>query len=304
MRTNSRYAKKKKTRTQMTEDVKQALCMRGTKASQMIMDVMMDLAAIKKPHCKILRGRNPSLRPFEESGMESLCFLGEKNDCPLFCVASHSKKRPHNLVMGRTFNWTILDMFELGVTDFVSAEAFRARGVQSPLLGGKPALVFMGSDFEHNPVYARLQNFFADYFRGFVAKSLNIAGIDHAIVCTAHKNKIFFRHYFITIGSKDESFEPELTEIGPRITFSLRRNHEAAPSVRQASLRQPRQLKRKKQKNVSRNSLDDKVGRIHVGRQNLDSLVLHKGRALRKKRRAALAGEAEPDEKRPRSNSE
>ena len=27
-------------------------------------------------------------------------------------------------VQGRTFNWTILDMFELGVTDFVACEAF------------------------------------------------------------------------------------------------------------------------------------------------------------------------------------
>ena len=85
----------------------------------------------------------------------------------------------------------------------------QARGVQSPLLGSKPALVFIGNEFEHNPVYARLQNFFAgdrvrrycvpphhathrppDYFRGYVAKSINIAGIDHAIVFTAHKVRV------------------------------------------------------------------------------------------------------------------
>ncbi len=117
------------------------------------------------------------------------------------------------------------------------------------------------------------------------------------------QSKIYFRHFFVTIGTVDGSFNPEITEIGPRIDFQLRRNFEAPPAVRAASLRQPRQLRPKKQKNVSRNILDEKIGRIHLGRQNLDSLVLHKGKGLRKRAADGTAGEDGSKRTRPSTAS-
>ena len=62
------------------------------------------------------------LRPFEEEGaVES---FASKHDCSLFVVGSHQKKRPNNLIMGRTFAGHLLDMFEFGVTDFKSLNEF------------------------------------------------------------------------------------------------------------------------------------------------------------------------------------
>ena len=67
------------------------------------------------------------IRPFED--INSLEFLSQKNDCSLFMVGSHSKKRPHNLIMGRMFNYQLLDMIELGVLDYKSIESFKSRKV-------------------------------------------------------------------------------------------------------------------------------------------------------------------------------
>ncbi len=67
---------------------------------------------------------NPVL-PFEDQS--SLEFLAEKNDASLMLVGSHSKKRPHNLVMARFFDFKVLDMIELGVTGFTSAASLKVR---------------------------------------------------------------------------------------------------------------------------------------------------------------------------------
>ena len=73
------------------------------------------------------------IRPFED--INSLEFLSQKNDCSLFMVGSHSKKRPHNLIMGRMFNYQLLDMIELGVLDYKSIESFKSMKVSSTGMG-------------------------------------------------------------------------------------------------------------------------------------------------------------------------
>ena len=69
------------------------------------------------------------IRPFES--INSLEFLSQKNDCSLFMVGSHSKKRPNNIVMGRLFNYQLLDMVEFGVLDYQSMDTFKTMKVFS-----------------------------------------------------------------------------------------------------------------------------------------------------------------------------
>ena len=123
-------SKKRKTLPKTNKDVlvaegaKNALFLKGTKTSQVLQGMMSNLAMLKKPAAKSLSGRNAKL-PFEdESSVEFLC---EKNACGLFAFGSHSKKRPHNLILGRTFDNQLLDMFEFGVENFVSMESFKVR---------------------------------------------------------------------------------------------------------------------------------------------------------------------------------
>lgn len=51
----------------------------------------------------------------EAGGEVALEFLCQKNECGLFAVASHSKKRPHNIVLGRMFDYHLYDVLEVGV---------------------------------------------------------------------------------------------------------------------------------------------------------------------------------------------
>lgn len=49
-----------------------------------------------------------------------------KADTSLFLFASHSKKRPNNIVLGRTYEHKVLDMVELGMLNFQSIESLVA----------------------------------------------------------------------------------------------------------------------------------------------------------------------------------
>ena len=67
----------------------------------------------------------------------ALEYFCRKTGCGLFAMGSHTKKRPHNLVLGRFYNHHIYDMIELGVIEYMSLGAF---GCARSQLGGKVGL--------------------------------------------------------------------------------------------------------------------------------------------------------------------
>ena len=58
------------------------------------------------------------VRPFEDQ--TSLEFFSKKSDSSLVAFGSHNKKRPHNLVLANMFDYSLLDMVEFGITNYVS----------------------------------------------------------------------------------------------------------------------------------------------------------------------------------------
>ena len=100
----------KKLEPQLVENTKRALIIKGMHTSQSIVDVLKDFSKLLKPNCKVL-GRKNELIPFDDGN--SLEFLATKNDCSLFIVGSHSKKRTNNLVMVSVLNQLDVPLIEL-----------------------------------------------------------------------------------------------------------------------------------------------------------------------------------------------
>jgi ribosome production factor 2 len=116
------------------ETLKRALLLHSGRTSAVMKSVLSDLGALKAGESLKLTRKNEGVRPFEGGGEASLEFLTRKADCSLFALASHSKKRPNNLVLGRTFDARLLDMVEFGVR----ARCARARGAGAAARGAAP----------------------------------------------------------------------------------------------------------------------------------------------------------------------
>lgn len=86
----------KKREPLLVENTKKSLFIRGHRTSELTNDTLKDFAMLCKPHSKALQRKNEIL-PFEDC--KSIEFLSEKNDSSLFAFASHTKKRPHNLIL-------------------------------------------------------------------------------------------------------------------------------------------------------------------------------------------------------------
>ena len=97
------------------ETLKKALLLHGGKTSAVVKAFLTDVGSLKKGESLKLSRSNDTVRPFETGGEASLEFLARKADTSLFLLGSHSKKRPHNLVLGRMFDFRLLDMLEFGV---------------------------------------------------------------------------------------------------------------------------------------------------------------------------------------------
>lgn len=82
----------------------------------------------------------------------------DKNECALFCFASHSKKRPHNLILGRTYDKHLLDMIEFGCSSVEGLENFKE--MEKKRYGSKPCLVFVGEGWHQDLTLERVQNLF------------------------------------------------------------------------------------------------------------------------------------------------
>ena len=93
--------------------------------------------------------------------------------------------------------------------------------------------------------------------------------------------------------SGDHNPRIELHEQGPSIDFELRRKHVAPADLKKESLKIPRtygivvesrpflRIKPKKVKNVSHSSLGEKLGQVHMTKQDVNTMQTRKIKALK-----------------------
>ncbi|KAG8346750.1 Brix domain [Trypanosoma vivax] len=315
----------KKYEPKVVENPKKILFMKGSRTSSVASDALVDLVAITKPHNKRLRKRN-AFHPFE--GREHLEFLGFKNDCSLFCFANDNKKRPHNLVLGRHFDFHILDMVELGILAADRLDMQCAGGIDTASLGGRPFFVFDGSEFETEPAFVRLKSLLIDFFRGGAEEEvINLDGVDRVFAFSLRSlngedacvppatdyygsgqkqqqsgnTVLCMRHYALrkpsTAGGIPKSLGSniELLDIGPNFDFVLRRASFATPAEFKVATKLPREVAvklRSTAANVSTDAMDNLRGQIHVGKQDIHQLNLRRFKAHRKTARTAEIGQA------------
>lgn len=274
--------------------------MEGRKTSNHIRELLKDICTLKKPNCKHL-SRNNDMTPFEDPN--PLQILLEKLDCHMFFFGSHSKKRPDNIIVGRTFDNQVLDMIEFGVKQYKGLGDFKNEkiGVMS-----KPCLIFNGDKWKMSDELRRIKNLFVDIFNGEEIESIRLQGIEHALSFTVVDDlTIMMRSYKIVL-KKSGVRTPriELEEIGPSVDFSIRRTKIASKDLWKLANRKPAELKVTKKKNVSRDGLGNVNARVHIDKQVINKLQTRKMKGLRKtpeekkaKRQAKkLAAKASGDE--------
>jgi len=269
------------------ENVKNAMFIRGGHTSNIVSQVLKDLYMLKKPNGIMFKKRNDT-RPFEDES--SVEFFSQKNDCSLFTFVSHSKKRPHNLILGRTFNYHLLDMIELGVENFKPINSFKGSAC---VIGSKPCFIFNGEAFGQNETFEKFSNLLVDFFRGEQLSKIDLQSLDHVFICTAIQNKIHFRHYTIHLKKSGIKLPIiDLEECGPSIDFTVRRVKFASRDLLAQATKVPREIQPKKVKNVSAD-FRGKIGTVHKGKQELQKIQTRKVKALKKKRNREEPAEEE-----------
>ncbi|XP_078398742.1 ribosome production factor 2 homolog [Cetorhinus maximus] len=264
------------------------MLIKGGNTSETVTQALRDIYSLKKPNAVLYKKKNIT-RPFEDQ--TSVEFFSKRSDCSLFIFGSHNKKRPHNLIIGRMFDYHVLDMIELGIEKFNGLRDFKN---SKSAEGSKPMLVFAGDSFEIDSDLKRLKNLLIDFFRGPTVPNIRLGGLEIVLHFTALGGKIFMRSYKVLL-KKSGCRTPriELEEMGPSFNFVLRRTHLASDDLYKKSLKQPKALKAKKKKNISQDVFGTTYGRIHMEKQDLGKLQTRKMKGLKKRK-----GEKEvvPDE--------
>jgi len=80
----------------------------------------------------------------------------------------------------------------------------------------------------------------------------------------------------------------DLELMGPSLDLEIRRIHENVTDLKKQSLRVPHGVKAVKVKNVSHNVFGEKLGRMHMTRQEVDKMQLRKIKALKILRKERL----------------
>jgi len=262
------------------EDPKSALIMKGLRTSNEISQLLTNLSMMKKPFAVAYKKRN-AIHPFEDA--TSLEFLTNKSNCSLFVHGSHSKKRPNNLTFGRVFDFNILDMIEVHVEKFIPIEDFKGPAWN---IGSKPGVIFQGQEFEHDENLKKFANYLLDFFRGPEVPKISLAGLDHVIVCTSLQDKVYFRHYSVVMKKSGTKIPRiELVEVGPRIDMAVLRVRTGASDLVTEAYTVPKTHNAVKHKNITINELQDKLGTVHMERQDFHMAEGKKMKALKRSRR-------------------
>lgn len=275
----------------LVENGKKTLILQGTKTSNVLNSVLTEIYHLKKGTARRYTKKNDNIRPFESGGETSLEFFSLKTDCSLFVFGSHSKKRPNNLVLGRTYDHHIYDLVEVGIENFKSMESFSYDKKLGPRVGSKPFITFIGDGFENVEELKHLKEVLLDLFREEVVENLNLAGIDRVYVCAAvSPNTVLFTHYALRL-KRSGTVVPrmELVEVGPSMDFVVRRHRLPNDALKKEAMKTAAsEQPKKKMKNVGRDAIQGKIGKIYIPDQKVAGMTLsHKVKGLKRERREA-----------------
>lgn len=189
----------------------------------------------------------------------------------------------------------MLDMLELYVVkDTVrTLSQFKCEKCK---VGLKPLLSFSGTQFE-SPVanqYTLAKSIFTDFFRGGESSNVDVEGLQLMINFAAGEDpqdgspaKIQMRCWrIITKRSGQRVPRVEVEEMGPRIDFTVGRTKEAEASMWKEAMKKPKGTEPKSKKNIETDIVGDKIGRIHLGKQDLTELQTRKMKGLKRGREA------------------
>ncbi|XP_021891867.1 ribosome production factor 2 homolog [Carica papaya] len=272
------------------ETGKKTLILHGTKTSSTLNAVLTEIYNLKKDSAVKYSRKNENIRPFESGGETSLEFFSRKTDCSIFVYGSHSKKRPDNLVIGRTYDHLIYDLVEVGVENFKSMVSFAYDKKVGPKVGSKPFIVFIGENFESIQELKHLKEVLLDLFRGEVVENLNLAGVDRAYTCTAvSSNRVLFTHCALRL-KKSGTIVPrmELVEVGPSMDLVVRRHRLPNEILVKEAMKTVKDQAKKKIKNVSQDPLQGRIGKIYIPDQKVGEMALpNKAKGVKRERREA-----------------
>ncbi len=234
-----------------------------------------------------MQKRNPIL-PFEDTS--SIEFLADKNKCSLFFETNTNKKRPDNVMFGRLFDGQVLDVAEFGLAAYGSMEDItKLNGAPQPRNPSKPMMVFNGDAWVNDPDMAHIQNLFQDFYRGRTMKDgLALPAIEGAPVFsfTAGEGRTIHLRVYVTQLKKSGTRIPKvkLVACGPFADLTVRRSKWGDAATRSEACTVPEQLRERKTKNISKNAFGERMGTIHVGKQNIDEIQTRKEKALKRPR--------------------
>ncbi|KAF7934162.1 uncharacterized protein EAE97_008522 [Botrytis byssoidea] len=285
------------------ENPKTALFLRYTTCSQPTQDCLTDLHTLHLPLAKKFTKKN-SIHPFDDPS--SLEFFSEKNDASLLVFGSSSKKRPHSITFCRMFDYKVLDLLELNL----DADSFRTLSQfknKKCAVGLKPMILFSGTPFE-SPVsdeYTLAKSMFLDFFKGEPADKVDVEGLQYIVSISARdsvdgeeeKPKIHLRVYLIRTKKSGQKLpRVEVEEMGPRMDFRVGRVKEADESIMKEAMRRARGSAERPKKNITTDIVGDKMGRIHLGKQDLKELQTRKMKGLKRSRDVADEDEGGDDD--------
>ena len=176
-------------------------------------------------------------------------------------------------------------------------------------VGTKPMISFSGPGFEEESgKFFLAKSLFLDFFRagagaeGEAKRQVDIEGLQWMINFAAVEDEVeqggervqwvYMRCWrIVTKRSGSKLPRVEVEEMGPRIDMRLGRSRDAEGSMAKEALKKAKSTQAKPKKNIETDTVGDKMGRIHLGRQDLGELQTRKMKGLKRSREVEEAEE-------------
>ena len=176
-------------------------------------------------------------------------------------------------------------------------------------MGQSPFFTFIGEGFDSVEELKHLKEVLLDLFHGEVVTNLNLAGLDRVYVCAAvSPKKVFLTHCALRL-KKSGTVVPriELVEVGPSMDLVVRRHRLPDDSLKKEAMKTALDKAKKKEKNVVKDAIQGKYGKIYIPDQKVGSVALpHKAKGVKRERREAKMKNVadQPEEKKQKLDSE